>query len=56
MKEHGIADHQLIHDRMHSHTVHEDMHHKNIHSDMHFGHNSNNNNNKDTFGHNSRKK
>ena len=34
VKEHGISDHQLIHDRMHGKTVHEDMHHKNIYSDM----------------------
>ena len=42
MKEHGIADHSLIHDRMHGKTIHEDAHKKNIHSDMHFGSNSNN--------------
>ncbi len=35
---HGIANHQLLHDRMHNKTIHEDMHHKNIHSNMHFGH------------------
>ena len=50
MKKYGIADHGLIHDRMHRKTIHEDMHKKNIHSDMHFGHNSNN---KSRFGHNS---
>lgn len=52
MKEHGIANHSLIHDRMHDKTKHEDMHKKNIHSDMHFGNNSDNNN---KFGHNANK-
>ena len=42
MKEYGIADHSLIHDRMLGRTIHEDMHNKNIHSDMHFGHMSHN--------------
>ena len=37
MKEHGIGDHSLIHDRMHNKTIHEDLHHKNIHNDMHLG-------------------
>lgn len=44
MKEHGVFDHKLIHDRMHGKTVHDDMHHKNVHSDMHFGHESNSKN------------
>ena len=44
MKKHRIADHSLIHDRMHSKTIHEDMHNKNVHSNMHFGRISNNNN------------
>ena len=49
-----IADHSLIHERMHSKTVHEDRHNKNFHSDMYFGHMSNNKKRKG--GENGRKK
>ena len=52
MKEYGIADHNLIHDRMHGKTIHEDMHNKNIHSDKHFD-NISHKNNISGFGHKS---